>query len=265
MSGTPDILKKILARKSEEIAERCAAVSLRELGRKIEAAPSVRGFVAAIRHQLDKQQPAIIAEIKKASPSQGILREDFDPADIALSYEKGGAVCLSVLTDQDFFQGHDDYLQLARAACQLPVLRKDFIIDAYQVYESRMIGADCILLIVAALGDAQLLELSRLAGHLNMDVLIEVHDRAELERALALDIPLIGINNRDLRTFKTDLQTTLDLLPMIPDDRIIVTESGIQVREDIALMRSHDIHTFLIGEAFMRSPDPGRQLADLFA
>lgn len=207
----------------------------------------------------------MIAEIKKASPSKGVLREDFDPAAIAQSYAQHGAACLSVLTDKDFFQGSEAYLQQARAACALPVLRKDFIIHPYQVYEARAIGADCILLIVAALDDAVMRELAALAAALGMAVLVEVHDAAELERALALETPLIGVNNRNLRTFETSLQTTLHLLDRIPEDRIVITESGILRREDVALMRAHHVDAFLVGEAFMRAAEPGAELARLFA
>ena len=208
--------------------------------------------------------PAVIAEIKKASPSKGIIREDFNPAEIAASYAQGGATCLSVLTDMEFFQGADEYLALARQSCEIPVLRKDFMIDPYQVYESRVIGADCILLIVAALGDATLLELSQLAHHLNMDVLVEVHDKEELERALRLNCRLIGINNRNLRTFETKLETTIELLAGIPEDRIVVTESAIHTRQDIELMLDNGVNAFLVGEAFMRAAQPGEKLAELF-
>lgn len=259
-----DILKKILQRKQEEVVERSARVAVAELREHFdEFAP--RGFASALTAKLLQQQPAVIAEIKKASPSRGLLRENFNPAEIARSYEQGGAACLSVLTDQDFFQGHEDYLQQARAACQLPVLRKDFMIDPYQVYEARAIGADCILLIVAALSDEQLRELSHLAWYLDMDVLVEVHDRPELERALQLDTELIGINNRNLRTFETKLQTTLDLLTQIPDDRIVITESGIHSSADVKLMRDQGVHAFLVGEAFMRADEPGAELIRLFS
>lgn len=264
MSGIPDILKKILKRKAEEVAGRSAAVSLEQLSQQITIASTPRDFKGAIESRINAGQTAVIAEIKKASPSKGVLRADFKPADIAVSYERGGAACLSVLTDRDFFQGADVYLQQARAACRLPVLRKDFIIDPYQVYESRVIGADCVLLIVAALGDEQLLELSRLAARLGMDVLVEVHDAAELERALELNTRLIGINNRNLRTFETSLDTTLDLLHRIPPDRIVVTESGISNRADVALMQQHGVHAFLVGEAFMKASDPGAELRHLF-
>lgn len=265
MHKPPDILKKILRRKAEEVSERCQALPLRELGRRLDAAPAPRDFVGAIEACLASSTMAVIAEIKKASPSKGILRADFHPEDIAASYQKHGATCLSVLTDRDFFQGDDAHLHAARAACMLPVLRKDFIIDDYQVYEARALGADCILLIVAALGDAQLLELAGLATHLGMDVLVEVHDSEELERAIPLNIPLLGINNRNLRTFETHLTTTLDLLERVPANRTVVTESGIHSQEDVTLMREHGVHAFLVGEAFMKSPDPGARLAQLFA
>jgi len=227
VNDTPDVLKKILLRKAEEVAERKAHLPLPELKARLAGAPAVRGFVSAIRRKLASGDSAVIAEVKKASPSQGVIRADFDPAAIAASYARGGAACLSVLTDIDFFQGSDAYLQQARNACALPVLRKDFMIDPYQVYEARVIGADCILLIVAALSDGQMAELAGIADELGMAVLVESHDGAELERALRLATPLIGINNRDLRTFKTSLNTTIDLLPKIPGDRIVVTESGI--------------------------------------
>ena len=265
MNDTPDILKRILARKVEEIAERKRVLGLEGLGQHIAAAGTVRGFLAGLTSRLGAGQPAVIAEVKQASPSRGILRPDFDPAQIAASYQRGGAACLSVLTDVDFFRGSDAYLQQARAACSLPVLRKDFIIDPYQVYEARAIGSDCILLIVAALDDAMLQELLQLAGHLGMDVLVEVHDRNELERALRTAAPLIGINNRNLHTFETSLEVTLGLLDQIPEDRTVVTESGIHTREDVALMRSRGVHTFLVGEAFMKAADPGEKLAELFS
>ena len=264
MDETPDILKKILARKVEEVDARNRAVSLQELTRRVAEADAPRGFLSAMRDRVDRGLPAVIAEIKKASPSRGVLREDCVPAQIAASYEQGGAACLSVLTDIDFFQGADVYLQQARLACSLPVLRKDFIIDPYQVYEARVIGADCILLIVAALGDAMLSELLQLAEHLQMDCLVEVHDQAELERALQTPAPLIGINNRDLRSFETSLDVTLDMLGRIPDDRLVVTESGIHTAEDVSLMRGRGVHAFLVGEAFMKAQEPGEKLAELF-
>lgn len=260
-----DILKRILRRKVEEIAERSAGLSLSSLSRQVESAPAVRPFLEAIEARLSREEAAIIAEIKRASPSKGVLREDFHPAEIAASYARHGATCLSVLTDEDFFHGSLEDLKQAREACALPVLRKDFIVDAYQVYESRVAGADCILLIVAALGDAQLLELSQLSIELGMDVLVEVHDRAELERALTFNLPLIGINNRNLQTFETTLDTTLKLLDQVPQDCFVVTESGIHTAEDVSTMRAHGVNAFLVGEAFMKAPDPGRQLAELFA
>jgi len=260
-----DILKTILARKAEEIRERSARVSLRELSARVDDAPPVRGFVAAIEAKIATGQAGVIAEVKKASPSKGVMRPDFRPAEIARSYEAGGAACLSVLTDVDFFQGADAYLQEARSACSLPVLRKDFTIDPYQVYEARVLGADCILLIVAALGDAALVELSELAAELDMDVLVEVHDGEELERALATPARLIGINNRNLRTFATTLDTTLELRSRVPAQRLLVTESGIVTREDVARMRGADVHAFLVGETFMRAEDPGAELRRLFS
>jgi indole-3-glycerol phosphate synthase len=265
MTETPDILKKIVRRKREEIAERSADTPLERLTEALVEAGPPRGFAAALEDRIAAGQAAVIAEIKRASPSKGILREDFRPAQIARSYAAGGAACLSVLTDVDFFQGSDAYLQQARAACTLPVIRKDFIVDPYQVYEARAIGADCILLIVACLQDAPLKELSELAHRLGMDVLIEVHDRAELERALAVDNRLIGINNRNLRTFEVGLDTTLRMLELIPSDRLLVTESGIHTRDDVALMREHGVNAFLVGEAFMRAAEPGERLAELFA
>jgi indole-3-glycerol phosphate synthase len=264
MKSPPDILRRILERKTEEVAARSALVPLAALKRQAEAAPPVRGFVEALQARVEDGVPAVIAEIKKASPSKGVLREDFDPAAIARSYESHHAACLSVLTDVDFFQGADSYLQAARSVCRLPVLRKDFTVDPYQVYEARALGADCVLLIVAALADRQMTELAELAHELGMDVLVEVHDQAELDRALPLEAPLIGINNRNLRTFETRLDTTLSLLTAIPDDRMVVTESGILSRADVELMRHNGVHTFLVGEAFMRAPDPGERLAELF-
>jgi indole-3-glycerol phosphate synthase len=265
MTGDPDILQKILARKAEEVAARAAYVSLSRLREQAAVADAPRGFIAALERKIAAGQAGVIAEIKKASPSRGVLREHFDPPAIARSYAQGGAACLSVLTDIDFFQGADDFLKQARAACALPVLRKDFMIDPYQVYEARALGADCILLIVAALEDARMAALAGVAAELGMDVLVEVHDAAELERALTLPCRMIGINNRNLRTFETRLDTTLDLMRNIPADRLVVTESGIHTREDVALMRRHDVHAFLVGEAFMKADDPGRKLAELFS
>jgi indole-3-glycerol phosphate synthase len=264
MNDIPDILIKIIDRKAEEVAERVMQRSLDTVKAEAASANAPRGFVDSIKRTLSQGRSAVIAEIKKASPSKGIIRENFNPAEIAKSYEQGGASCLSVLTDIDFFQGHDDYLKQARAACNLPVLRKEFIIDSYQVYEARAMGADCILLIVAVLDDEQLKELSELATKLGMDVLIEVHDAEELKRMLPLNLPLVGINNRNLRTFDVSLDTTIELLSMIPDDRIIVTESGIHSAEDVALMRKHQVNTFLVGEAFMRADEPGEELKALF-
>lgn len=264
MNEAPDILRKILQRKAEEITERAQQLSIRELSRQVEAAPPVRGFVNAITQKIRAQRFAVIAEIKKASPSKGLLREGFDPAAIAHSYEQGGATCLSVLTDRNFFQGSEANLRLARNACGLPVLRKDFIIDPYQVYEARVMGADCILLIAAALGDALMLELAQLAEHLDMDALVEVHSAEELERALALNTPLIGINNRNLKNFETKLETTLDLLPQIPSDRLVVTESGIHSTADVMRMKEAGVYGFLVGETFMKAEEPGEKLAELF-
>jgi indole-3-glycerol phosphate synthase len=259
-----DVLKNILRRKAEEVVERAQAVPLREIKDRIDRMPPPRGFVGALQRAIAAGRPGVIAEIKKASPSRGLLRADFHPEGIATSYERAGAACLSVLTDRDFFQGDDEYLRAARSATSLPALRKDFVIDAYQVYESRALGADCILLIVAALGDAQLVEYTGLAHHLEMDVLMEVHDGDELERALAIGHPMIGINNRDLRTFKTRIETTLDLLPRIPKDRLVVTESGIHSRGDVMRLRAAGVNAFLVGEAFMKAPDPGAELRRLF-
>ncbi len=264
MNDTPDILEQILARKAGEIAERSERLSRRELSRRVEGLPPTRPFLGSLERAIDRGQPAVIAEIKRSSPSKGLLRNPFLPADIARSYAVAGAACLSVLTDRDFFQGSEDDLREARAACALPVLRKDFIIDPYQVYEARLIGADCVLLIVAALDDTALRELARLAADLDLDVLVEVHDADELKRALAIGAPLIGINNRDLRTFETRLDTTLNLLSRIPAGRTVVTESGIHTPADVALMREHGVHAFLVGETFMRADDPGAKLAELF-
>ncbi len=266
MSSTqPDILNIILQRKAAEIKERSATTPLEMLEKRAALASPPRGFVDAIRRKISIGDAAVIAEIKKASPSKGLIRENFQPAAIARSYEQGGASCLSVLTDADFFQGSEANLQEARAACSLPVLRKDFIVDSYQIFEARAIGADCILLIVAALTDEQLHALATLATKLNMDVLVEVHDNQELHRALSLNVPLIGINNRNLRNFETSLQTTIDLLGEMPLEAIVVTESGIHTRQDIELLQGHNVNTFLVGEAFMRAEDPGQQLKSLFS
>lgn len=265
MNDTPDILKKIIQRKEVEIEERKALVSLPDIMKRAKTAAPPRSFAYALQRKIQSGQSAVIAEIKKASPSKGVIRENFVPSEIAISYEKGGATCLSVLTDVDFFQGSDAYLKQAREVCALPVLRKEFIIDPYQVYEARGMGADCILLIVACLSDVQLKELSELAISLEMDVLVEVHDEEELKRALPLELPMIGINNRNLRTFETSLQTTIDLLKLIPDDCIVVTESGIHTKDDVALMQQHNVNAFLVGEAFMRADDPGEKLSELFS
>ena len=264
-----NILDAIVARKAEEIAARRRTQSLADLRARVGEAPLVRDFAAAIDAGIARGDPAVIAEIKKASPSKGVIRHDFDPAQIARSYEAGGAACLSVLTDADFFHGADAYLQQARAACALPVLRKDFTVDAYQVYEARVLGADCILLIVAALDDARLVQLSALAMGLGMDVLIEVHDAEELERALRVPseagrAPLLGINNRNLRTFDVSLETSLSLRAAVPRDRRLVTESGIATAADVARMQQAGIDAFLVGEAFMRAEDPGTALRQLF-
>ncbi len=259
-----DILDRILARKVEEIAERNARLPLAELVARMADLPDTRGFAAAIEAKIEAGLPAVIAEIKQASPSKGVIRADFDAASIAKSYERGGATCLSVLTDADFFRGHEDYLRQARAACALPVLRKDFMIDAYQVYEARAIGADCILLIVAALDDSSLLELSLLAAELDLDVLVEVHDEEELGRALEIPAPLIGINNRNLRSFEVSLDTSVKLRARVPADRLLVSESGIATSADISRLRAAGIDAFLVGETFMRAADPGKALKQLF-
>jgi indole-3-glycerol phosphate synthase len=259
-----DILQRIVAVKREEITAarpRRSAADLQELARSQSAS---RGFAAAMRAHVARGNAAVIAEIKKASPSKGVLREHFDPAAIAASYAKHGAACLSVLTDVQFFQGHADYLQAARAACALPVIRKDFMIDPYQVVEARAMGADAILLIAACLGDGQMSELEQAAAEQGLDVLVEVHDGLELERALRLKTPLVGINNRNLRTFEVTLQATLSLMAGVPADRLLVTESGILVQADVEKMRAHGVHAFLVGEAFMRAPDPGVALEALF-
>lgn len=260
-----DILHKILDTKHAEVIAAMEHKPLVLMRQEAEQAEPVRDFVGAVRARIGAGKAAVIAEIKKASPSKGVIREDFRPAEIAASYAAHGAACLSVLTDVQYFQGGADYLRQARAACDLPVLRKDFMIAPYQVYEARAMGADCILLIAAALNLPRMKELETLAHDLGMAVLVEVHDGEELEQALQLDTPLLGINNRNLRTFEVTLQTTLDLLSRIPEERIVVTESGIFTPDDVALMRNHGVHAFLVGEAFMRRPDPGVELARVFA
>jgi indole-3-glycerol phosphate synthase len=264
-----DILERIIEVKHREVAEDRAAMSspallaaIRE--RHTDASFAPRGFARSLRARIASGNAAVISEIKRASPSKGLLRDPYDPASIAREYEASGAACLSVLTDRQFFQGSADYLKQARASCDLPVLRKDFMVDAYQVYESRAMGADCILLIAACLDDAQMRELEALALSLGMAVLVEVHDGIELERALSLKTPLLGINNRNLKTFEVDLQTTLGLLERVPADRLLVTESGIASAADVQRMRGAGVHAFLVGEAFMRAPEPGQALAQLF-
>ncbi|WP_025732630.1 indole-3-glycerol phosphate synthase TrpC [Carnimonas nigrificans] len=264
MSTIPTVLGNILTRKREEVAARKAERPLEQVIKALETAPAPRGFVASLRERIAAGEAAVIAEVKKASPSKGVIREAFDPAEIARSYQQGGAACLSVLTDVDFFQGSDAYLQEAREACQLPVLRKDFVIDEYQLYEARALGADCVLLIVAALSDSELAALHERAVALGLDVLVEAHDAEELTRALALDIDLVGINNRDLRTFDTTLDVTFNLLPRIPEGVTLVTESGIMNREDVDRLRSANVNAFLVGERFMREEEPGKALNELF-
>jgi indole-3-glycerol phosphate synthase len=260
-----DILNKIVALKREEVAQGLQRKSLPAMRADAESRVLTRDFVGAMRAQIAAGRSAVIAEVKKASPSKGVLRADFMPADIAQSYAEHGAACLSVLTDQQFFQGSNDYLKQARASCDLPVLRKDFMVDPYQIYESRVVGADCVLLIAACLDDAQMADLEAIAHSLDMAVLVEVHDRAELDRALKLKTPLIGINNRNLRSFEVSLETTLHLRSAVPPDRLLVTESGIVSPEDVQRMRDAGIHAFLVGEAFMRATDPGQALSTLFA
>ncbi len=264
-----DILKKILDVKADEVAKakkyRDLASLRRDVESNAEARYELRGFESSLRSKIAAGQAGVIAEVKQASPSKGVLRADFRPADIAESYEKHGAACLSVLTDVQFFQGAPEYLQQARTACELPVLRKDFMVDPYQVYEARLWGADCILLIVAALDHGLMAELEACAHELGMGVLVEVHDGDELTAALKLKTAMVGINNRNLRTFETSLQTTLGLLPRIPSDKLVVTESGILTPDDVKLMRDANVHAFLVGEAFMRAPDPGAELNRLFA
>jgi len=260
-----DILNQILRDKALEIVERAELVSLPELSRQVEHLPPTRGFAAAIQEKLDSNKVAVIAEIKKASPSKGIIRENFQPADIARAYAANGAACLSVLTDEKYFKGHAEYLKAARAACDIPVLRKDFMIDPYQIYEAREMGADAILLIAAALGDPMMSDLEQTAIALGLDVLVEVHNEQELERALRLKTPLLGINNRNLRTFETSLETTISMLSMIPDEKIVISESGIHDRNDIQRLRENKVNGFLIGEAFMREQDPGLALSALIS
>jgi len=262
--NTPTILKKIIDRKHEEVRERLQKISLAEQQQRAKAQTPARGFVAAIERKLKNSDAAVIAEIKKASPSKGIIREKFYPEEIARSYEKGGAACLSVLTDMDFFQGHDEFLQQARNATKLPALRKDFTIDPYQIWEARALGADCILLIVAALEEGKLRELNACALEAGLDVLVEVHNADELQQALRLDNKMIGINNRDLHTFNTTLNTTYELLATIPANRIVVTESGIHSIDDVKAMRGHGVNAFLVGETFMRADVPGLQLLEMF-
>ncbi len=264
MGNTPDILRKIVSRKLEEIAAARRETALDTLKARLADADRPRGFADAIAGKIAEGKAGVIAEIKKASPSKGVLRENFVPAEIARSYEQGGAACLSVLTDVDFFQGSNEYLRQARSACSLPVIRKDFIVDPYQVYEARAIEADCILLIAACLEDNQMHDLNNLAHELGMDVLVEVHDRQELQRALTLNNRLLGINNRDLRSFEVSLDTTLSMLDDIPPDAIVVTESGILDKADVQKMRDHQVNAFLVGEAFMRAEQPGHKLAELF-
>ncbi|NIF58527.1 indole-3-glycerol phosphate synthase TrpC [Enterobacter sp. Ap-916] len=258
-----DILSKIIAVKHEEIAAAKKAISLSQLAEQA-AAQNHRDFVAALRHKRDAGLAGVIAEVKKASPSKGLIRENFNPAEIAVSYQQGGAACLSVLTDEQFFQGSAAYLQQARAACDLPVLRKDFMIDPWQVVEARAMGADCILLIVSAIEDGQMQELEAQAHELGMAVLVEVHDADELERSLRLTTPLIGVNNRNLRTFETTIETTISLLAQLPADRMVVTESGIATREHVVRLREANVNNFLVGEAFMRADEPGQELAAMF-
>ena len=265
MENTPDILKKIIARKKIEIEECRNNISLDDMIAKSKYGLPTRGFYEALNNKSKRKESAVIAEIKKASPSRGVLRKDFNPIDIAKSYESGGATCLSILTDKDFFKGDNQYLIDAREAVNIPVLRKDFIIDPYQIYEARAINADCILLIASCLNDIQLKNLSNLAIELSMDVLVEVHDLDELKRALKLNLPMVGINNRNLRTFEVSLQTTIDLLKEINDNSLVITESGILTKQDVELMRVNEIYGYLVGEAFMRQDNPGMALQEIFS
>ena len=264
MKTASDVLNRIMQHKVDDVARAKSALPVSEVIALATDQPDPRGFMAALRECQRQQRSGVIAEVKKASPSKGVIREHFLPQAIARSYAEHGAACLSVLTDEEFFQGHADYLRQARSVCELPILRKDFMLDEYQVYEARAMGADCILLIVAALPDGLMQDLAGVASELNMDVLVEVHNAEELQRASKLDLPMLGINNRDLRNFDTSLQTTLDLLPLIPDGTLVVTESGIHTPEHVAVMREHGVDTFLVGEAFMRVEQPGEKLAELF-
>ena len=264
MSTGSDVLDKIMAHKAQEVAHARRQVSFADVKAKADDQPEPRGFVQSLSASLEQGRSAVIAEVKKASPSKGLIRADFNPALIAESYQEAGASCLSVLTDAEFFQGSAEYFAQARQACTLPMLRKDFMLDDYQVYEARAMQADCILLIVAALEDGLMQDLSGRALELGLDVLVEVHNAQELERGLVLDMPMIGINNRNLRNFETSLNNTIDLLDSIPDETIVVTESGIHVPDDVALMRENNVNTFLVGEAFMRADEPGEKLAELF-
>lgn len=263
-TAVPDVLKKIVARKEQEVAERRARTSVAELRDQIEEQSPVRGFAQALFNTVKIDRPAVIAEVKKASPSKGVIREHFVPEEIARSYERAGASCLSVLTDEDFFQGSDEYLRVVRSACELPVLRKDFTIDAYQLFEARAIGADCILLIAAILDASLMTDLTAQAHELSLDVIIEVHNDDEMTCALAIDNPLIGINNRDLHTFETTLDTTRRLVDCVPSERLVISESGIHTLADVAFIQRCGVHSFLVGEAFMREPDPGAKLRQLF-
>ncbi len=265
MTNTPDILKKIIVRKEQEIIQAKGIISPDEIMEKAYDNRNTRDFFKALKDKADLKQNAIIAEIKKASPSKGVLRENFNPVEIAKSYEDHGAACLSVLTDKDFFQGDDQYLIDARSAVSIPVLRKEFIIEPYQVFESRVLGADCILLIAACLSDSQMEDLAMLAITLKMDVLVEVHDLEELKRTIQLRLPMIGINNRNLRTFEVSLKTTIDLLQELDDETLVITESGILTSDDVSLMRENNIHSFLVGEAFMRQDNPGKALQEIFS
>lgn len=262
--STPTILKNIIARKWQEIEQRSRILSLANCKAQALDQDSARGFVQSIENKLAQNLPAIIAEIKKASPSKGVIRENFIPQDIAESYEAAGAACLSVLTDHDFFQGHEDFLQQARAASALPIIRKDFMVDPYQIFESRILNADCVLLIAACLTKDQMQELAGIAEEIGLDVLVEVHNQFELEQALTLNTKLLGINNRDLHSFEVSLNNTFDLLDQIPDSKIVVTESGIHTPEDVVAMQQHHVNSFLVGEAFMRAEDPGEELRRLF-